>query len=244
MINYKIKRYLKIATTLIIISILIFIILLIIFRYEMEGEEKENLPFDIEKISLVSTADGLKNEENTEYLWNGELIQVNDIYIKIARNQNISGILENVIITDIEVINPLKGNINLTRIIKNEDTSNKYIIENLNEYKFKGEQSTSLENLTIANQGGIIGLRAININLGTYNSNEEEINYDGRILKIEDITNDEIKFKIKFNISIETLNGIKYKTSIELELPVGNILENGVEITEYNDIENLIYKRY
>lgn len=244
MINYKIKRYLKIATTLIIISIFIFLIGLIIFKYEIEGEQKENLPFMIEKISLVSTADGIKNQENTEYLWSGKLIQVNDIYIKIAKNPNINGVLENVVIQNVEITNPIKGNISLTRITKNEDTSNNYIIENLNEYKFIGGQSTSLENLTVANQGGIIGLRAINVNLGTYNSNEEEINYDGRILNIENITNNEIKFKLKFDILIELKDGIKYKTGVELELPVENILENGVEIKEYNNIENLIYKRY
>lgn len=244
MINYKIKQYIKIAVTLIIISVLLFLILLVIFKYEIEGEKKENLPFVIEQISLVSTADGLKNQENIEYLWSGELIQVNDIYIKVSKNPNISGVIENAIIQNVEIITPQKGNINLTKIIKNEDTSNNYVIEDLKEYKFTGGKSTSLENLTIANQGGIIGLRAINVNLGTYNSNDEEINYDGRILNIENITNDEIKFKIKFDILIELRDGIKYKTNIELELPVGNILENGVEIREYNNIDNLIYKRY
>ena len=244
MINYKIKQYIKIAVTLIIISVLLFLILLVIFKYEIEGEKKENLPFVIEQISLVSTADGLKNQENNEYLWSGELIQVNDIYIKVSKNPNISGVIENAIIQNVEIITPQKGNINLTKIIKNEDTSNNYVIEDLKEYKFTGGKSTSLENLTIANQGGIIGLRAINVNLGTYNSNDEEINYDGRILNIENITNDEIKFKLKFDILIELRDGIKYKTNIELELPVGNILENGVEIREYNNIDNLIYKRY
>lgn len=244
MINYKIKQYIKIAVTLIIISVLLFLILLVIFKYEIEGEKKENLPFVIEQISLVSTADGLKNQENNEYIWSGELIQVNDIYIKVSKNPNISGVIENTIIQNVEIITPQKGNINLTKIIKNEDTSNNYVIEDLKEYKFTGGKSTSLENLTIANQGGIIGLRAINVNLGTYNSNDEEINYDGRILNIENITNDEIKFKLKFDILIELRDGIKYKTNIELELPVGNILENGVEIREYNNIDNLIYKRY
>ena len=122
MINYKIKQYIKIAVTLIIISVLLFLILLVIFKYEIEGEKKENLPFVIEQISLVSTADGLKNQENTEYLWSGELIQVNDIYIKVSKNPNISGVIENAIIQNVEIITPQKGNINLTKIIKNEDT--------------------------------------------------------------------------------------------------------------------------
>lgn len=242
--NHNIKHYLKIATVIIAIIIIIFIVISIIMKYQIEGEKREKLPFAIDQISIVSTADGLKNQENTEYLWSGNLLQINDIYIRISKNENIDSILENVIIQNIEVTKPAKGEISLARIIKNEDTSNNYIIENLNEYKFVGEKSTSLEELTIANQGGNIGIRAINNGLGEYNSNEEEINYDGRILNIENIANDEIKCKIKFDILIETKNGINYKTNVELELPVGNILETGVEISEYSGIDNLIYKRY
>lgn len=245
MVNHKIKKYFKISLILAIIFILIFIILLIIFKYELEGENKENLPFYIEQISLVSTADGLRDESNTEYLWNGDLLQINDIYIKVSKNKNIQkSILKNVIIENFEITYPEKGNINLSRIIKNEDTSNNYVIENLSQYKFIGGESTSLENLTISNQGGNIGFRIINNDLGTYESNEEEINYDGRILNLENIKKEEIKFKIKFDILLELVEGNKYKTSVELELPVGDILTNGVEVIEYNGIDNLIYKRY
>ena len=244
MINYKIKRYLKIALTLTIIVIVIFLISLVILKYETEGENTKDLPFIIEKISLVSTADGIENNNNTDFLWSGNLIQVNDIYLKISKNPNMNKIIKNVAIQNLEVTSPEKGTICLARIIKNDDTSNNYIIENLNEYNFVGGQSTSLDKLTIANQGGIIGLRAINKDLGAYNSNEPEINYDGRILKSGNIDNSQIKFKIKFEVLIEIIDGIKYKTNVELELPVGDILKNGVEIMEYPYIDNLIYKRY
>lgn len=243
--NYKIKKYFKTSLILAIIFILVFIIFLIILKYELEGEKREDLPFYIDKISLVSTADGLKNENNTEFLWNGDLLQINDIYITVSKNENLqNNILENVILENFEITYPEKGNINLSRIIKNEDTSNNYIIENLNQYKFIGGESTSLEELTISNQGGNIGLRIINNDLGTYESNEEEINYDGRILNLENIKNDEIKFKIKFDILLEIFDGNRYKTNVELELPVGDILTNGVEVIEYDSIDNLIYKRY
>lgn len=243
--NYKIKKYFKISLILAIIFILIFIIFLIILKYELEGEKREDLPFYIDKISLVSTADGLQDENNREFLWKGDLLQINDIYITISKNENLQNtILENVILENFELTYPEKGNINFCRIIKNEDTSNNYIIENLNQYKFIGGESTSLEELTISNQGGNIGLRIINNDLGTYESNEEEINYDGRILNLENIKNDEIKFKIKFDILLEIFDGNRYKTNVELELPVGDILTNGVEVIEYESINNLIYKRY
>ena len=243
--NYKIKKCFKTSLILAIIFILIFIIFLIILKYELEGEKREDLPFYIDKISLVSTADGLQDENNTEFLWKGDLLQINDIYITISKNENLqNNILENVILENFELTYPEKGNINFCRIIKNEDTSNNYIIENLNQYKFIGGESTSLEELTISNQGGNIGLRIINNDLGTYESNEEEINYDGRILNLENIKNDEIKFKIKFDILLEIFDGNRYKTNVELELPVGDILTNGVEVIEYESINNLIYKRY
>lgn len=245
MVNHKIKKYFKISLILGIIFILIFVILLIIFKYELEGENKEDLPYFVEQISMVSTADGLKDESNTEYLWKGDLLQINDIYIEIKKNENfVNSILKNVIIENFELTYPNKGNINLSRIIKNEDTSNNYVIENINQYKFIGAENTSLEELTISNQGGNIGFRIINNNLGTYSSNEEEINYDGRILNLENIKNEDIKFTIKFDLLIELVDGKKYKTNIQLELPVGDILTNGVEVVEYENIESLLYKRY
>ena len=87
-------------------------------KYQIEGEKREKLPFAIDQISIVSTADGLKNQENTEYLWSGNLLQINDIYIRISKNENIDSILENVIIQNIEVTKPAKGEISLARIIK------------------------------------------------------------------------------------------------------------------------------
>ena len=226
MVNHKIKKYFKISLILGVIFILIFVILLIIFKYELEGENKEDLPYFVEQISM-------------------DLLQINDIYIEIKKNENfVNSILKNVIIENFELTYPNKGNINLSRIIKNEDTSNNYVIENINQYKFIGAENTSLEELTISNQGGNIGFRIINNNLGTYSSNEEEINYDGRILNLENIKNEDIKFTIKFDLLIELVDRKKYKTNIQLELPVGDILTNGVEVVEYENIENLIYKRY
>lgn len=243
MIHSKIVKSLKIAGIVSIIVIFIFVIAFIIFKYQVEGESKDKLPFYIEQISVVSSADGIESNDNTEFLWNGEIIQLNDIYIKVANN-NLGELLKSVSINNIEIEQPQKGKINFLRIIKNEDTSNNYVMENLSEYNFVAEQNTSLEELTIANTGGIIGFRIVNNELGTYNSNEEEINYDGRMLRVGNIKNEEIKFKIKFEILIEVLNGVKYKTYLELDLPVGNIIEKGVEILDYNNIQDLVYKRY
>ena len=50
MVNHKIKKYFKISLILGVIFILIFVILLIIFKYELEGENKEDLQYFVEQI--------------------------------------------------------------------------------------------------------------------------------------------------------------------------------------------------
>ena len=244
MTNFKIKQYLKISMIILAILVVVACIVFIMFKYEIEGEEQDKLPFLIEKISVVSTADGIKNKDNNEYLWSGELVQVNDVYIKVSKNANENKTIEKIFIQNIQITEPQKGEVSLGKIIKSEDSSNDYIIEDINSYEISGGESTSYEKLTIANQGGIVGLRILNSGLGNYSSNEDEINYDGRILNLSNLSFEELKFVLKFDVLIEVKNGIKYKTNVELELPVGNILESGIEINEYINVDNLVYKRY
>ncbi len=244
MTNFKIKQYLKISMIILAILVVIACIVFIMFKYEIEGEDQDKLPFLIEKISVVSTADGIKNKGDSEYLWSGELVQVNDVYIKMSKNTDLSGTIEKILIQNIQITEPQKGEVSLGKIIKSEDSSNDYIIEDVKSYEIFGGESTSYEQLTIANQGGIVGLRVLNKELGNYSSNDEEINYDGRILNLSNLSFEELKFVLKFDVLIEVKNGIKYKTSVELELPAGNILESGIEINEYINVDNLVYKRY
>lgn len=242
--NFKVKQYLKISMVILAILVVIACIVFIMFKYEIEGEDQDKLPFLIEKISVVSTADGIKNKGDSEYLWSGELVQVNDVYIKMSKNTDLSGTIEKILIQNIQITEPQKGEVSLGKIIKSEDSSNDYIIEDINSYEISGGESTSYEKLTIANQGGIVGLRILNRGLGNYSSNDEEINYDGRILNLSNLSFEELKFVLKFDVLIEIKNGIKYKTNVELELPAGNILESGIEINEYINVDNLVYKRY
>ena len=53
---------------------------------------------------------------------------------------------------------------------------------------------------------------------------------------------EEIKAKVSFDIIIETESGIKYKTTTNLDLPAGNILEEATSTTEINT-EDLVLKR-
>ena len=49
--------------------------------------------------------------------------------------------------------------------------------------------------------------------------------------------------KITFDLTITMEEGKKYKTTINLEMPQGNIIEEGITVTEITDLSNIIFKR-
>lgn len=164
--------------------------------------------------------------------WNLHIKQINDIYIDIVKNKNYSEkeIIDKVIIDNFKIENiPQKGEINLFRL-----TTENGMFNNKEEYKiqeeliYTGTETSNIENLEIANQGGLIPIRCINTNLGNYKSNEaSEIRHDGMLLEKVGIKNEEIKFKISFDISIELKSEKRYKSNIELEMPKGNLVRRG-----------------
>lgn len=222
----EIKNFIKKYIAIFVIAVIAITVISIIVKYNVEGET--NPPFQISKIMVISTL-GANEKENSYSKWNLELEQINDIYIDIAKNKNYSKeeIIDKVIINDLKIEKaPTKGEINIYRlnnengIFNNEE---EYKIEN--ELIYTGEETKDLENMQIANQGGLIQLRYVNDKIGEYISNEEtEIKYDGTLLKKAGIANEEIKFTISFDISIELKSERKYKTNIELEMPIGNLV--------------------
>ena len=242
--SLEFRKRVKKSSFVICVVLIIFIIFLMLYKYEVEGENKEKLPFLIKSISIVSTADGTNKEKTKDFLWTGKLIQTNDIYVNI-KNNNSKKILENVTIENIEIKKaPEIGTLIFSNISKNKDSSNLYLTEeSLEKLVYKADTKSSLEKLTIANNGGTVGLRIMNTNLGEYKTNEETINYDGRMLAINNIVNEKLKFNIHFDIVIKVKDDIEYYVTVNTELPKGNIVEKGTELVEYKDINNFVYKR-
>lgn len=239
------KRFIKKYIAIFVIAIIAITVISIIIKYQVEGES--NLPFEISKIMVISTAGG-NEKENSENKWDLNLIQNNDIYIDIIKNKNYGKdeIIDKIIIDNIVIEKkPVKGNPSLYRA-NNENG----IFNNAEEYKIKdelvftGNENSNLENLQIANQGGLILLRCVNENLGNYISNEDsEIRHDGTLLGKVGITNEEIKFSISFDISIELKSEKKFKASVTLEMPTGNLIQEGT--TNYQVTkDNIVFKRY
>ena len=110
--------------------------------------------------------------------------------------------------------------------------------------EYIGGEIDDLKTLQINNSGGILGFRVKLENLGEYISNEDnEIVYDGTLLNKVGITLEEIKANISFDLTIKTSDNISYKTTISVDLPVGNIIEEGTSSIEINDLNQLVFKR-
>ena len=222
-IQSKKNRILHILTISIFVILVCALAFFVIFKYQVEGEK--NAVFDISKILVVSTVEGVSKDVPTAK-WDLNVNQNNDVYITIEKN------------------GPAKGTLNLykpaeTGLFKNDD---KYKIEN--ELIYTGSKKGSINNLEISNQGGTVIIRFCNANISTYTSNEDEqISHDGTLLTKTGVNLEEIKAKVSFDIIIETESGIKYKTTASLDLPTENILEEATSTTEINT-EDLVLKRF
>lgn len=236
-----IKKYIAIF----IIAIILIVVASIIIKYYVEGEK--NMPFEISKIMIISNAGGIQNDQS-ENKWDLNLVQNNDIYIDIIKNKNYKQeeIIDKIIIDNFQIENePQKGTIKIYRPNStsiNFENREEYKIENKLEYI--GDEASDLNNLKIANQGGLILLRYVNEELGNYTSNEdEEIKHDGTLLRKTGITNDEIKFTISFDISIELKSEKKYKANVTVEMPKGNLIQEGTTNYQING-SDIVFKRY
>ena len=225
--------------------IILMIVFSIIIKYDVEGEKK--LPFSIGKILLVSTVDGDIIEDN-ENIWNIGVTQVNDIYMYINKNEEKENTTINSICLDNFIINksPEKGNLKLLR--PTGELSNLYSLSQQNYLKegitYLGGKIDDMKSLEIGNNGGILGFRISITDLGSYISNENtEIIYDGRLLSNLGITEEQLKFEICFDITIETSDNIKYKGTTSLQMPVQGFIEKGYSNMEITDFSNIVFKR-
>ncbi len=236
------KKYIVIFFLILLFSTTFFIM----YKYYVEGEK--NLPFNITKLVVVSSAK-TENIEINENTYEANVIQKNDIYIAIEKNKDYSkeDAIKKITLNNFKVVEqgkkgivrfyrtPLEGN--TFEYIEN------YEIKDSVEYKGSKETNLNLENMTIANQGGILELSVILNDLGkvTYLENDNVIT-DGRLLNRLQMTNEDVKVKISFDMTIELSGGNTFKTTIILDLPVGDIATEGVSTCEL-DLTKLVFKR-
>lgn len=240
------KEIIKKVLFAIFLIAMIVIVIFIMKKYEVEGEK--TLPFNIQKILIISTVDGKKNED-TENLWNISLSQANDVFIYMNKNENIQKditikniTLENFVVNStpkkgiLKLLRPT-GELNNLYTYSQEDYLNKSLT-------FTGAKIDDLKNLEISNIGGVMAFRASIENLGDYISNEgTEIAYNGSLLSKVGITLEEIQFNLSFDMIIQTSENVSFKGTINTKFPSGDIINQGTSNTEITDFSNVIFKR-
>ena len=229
----------------IVLIALIFTIAIMI-QYEIEGEK--NMPFEVEKILIISGADASEKESNEENMkWNIDINQFNDIYVLFKKNDehNKGERISEVRVENITVKNaPKKGEIKMYKPSEDENKKFDYNENSTVDGKlvFTGDDETKNSNLKISRDGGTIKVRIANTKVGEFVSNEgEEIQYDGTLIAKTNTTLDDLKADIKFDIVLVT-DKITYRATIETEIPVGNIVEFGVSQKNI-EIKNIVFKR-
>lgn len=238
------KKIVHICVILGIIVLILIIAGIIMLRYQVEGET--NLPFELSKMIVVSTAESNEIEAATDTKWNFSVNQYNDIYLEIQKNDeytkntNIKNItFENFVIEK----NSGAENIKLYRA----NSEGKVVEDEAhlvgNSLTYKGEKETNLDELKISNQGSIILLRSVNQNVCEVRSNDEEIVHDGTLLAKGNANSEDLNYKLSFDVVIETSRDIKYKGTISIELPTGDVQTQGKTQLEKTDFSDVIFKR-
>lgn len=244
--NKIIKEKISKGIALLIIVIAFVISLSIMLKYNIEGEKK--MPFILKEMLIVSSAEAESKEENPDNnKWNLAVNQYNDIYLEIKKDEDTDKLayIKNVKIENIEMTEAKKGKLIAYMPSTAEESLFTYednlIIQN--SLTFNGAEADNSKRLEISNEGGTIMFRVVNKNISEYISNEDdEVAYDGTLLKKTNVEEDEIKFNIKFDLVVTT-NSNTYRGTLELELPCGNVSEDGVSKKSITNFEDIIFKR-
>lgn len=238
------KKLFKRCAFIICVIVLITVALTIMLKYEVEGEK--TLPYEIDKILLVSTVEG-DVADDEEHIWNIAVTEINDLYVYINANIETEETIKQISIENFNLTKkPQKGNVKIYR--PTSDLGNLYTYSEQDYLKDKivytGGKIDDMKTLEIANNGGMLGFRVAIEDLGTYISNEDtEIIYDGRLLQNLGVSLEEIKMQLSFDIIIETNSNVSYKGSLSMDMPTDEIIEKGSSQMEITDFSNVIFKR-
>ena len=228
-----------------IILLIIFVVALISLKYNVEGED--NPPFTLSKISIISNVEGT-DAEDEQNKWNLAVNQNNDIYLYIKKNSDYkytetisSVVLDNFKINQepkVGKIKLLKPDANIDSVIFKNSSENE-----VDRIEYKGDIDSSIKEMKISNQGGLVVFRYAIEDIGNYTSNDDEqINHNDLLKKLA-INNDDIKFSVSFDIIVNLDSKKSYKASMNLDLPTGNVVDNGMQSTENTDLKDIIFKR-
>lgn len=258
MFNESLSRTIKFWTMIGIVIVILVIAGIIMLQYNIEGEKK--LPYKLTKITIISTAEGIENttNEGDDNAWNLNIYQINDIYISIDKteyadqNQLLTGVrIENIKIVKQPNVGAIKTYMPNSLDGRIYNYVDEYLVEN--KLQYIGASKSNSRTLEVGNQGGLALISFVNTELGKFETTQEniEIKHDGTLIaKINELNNaqntikeQDLKFSVSFDLIIQ-IDNIEYKGTINLDLPCGNIIENGTATKEITDFSDVIFKRY
>lgn len=238
------KKSFHICMMIVIIAVILFALGLIVLRYSVEGET--NMPFELTKITVISSSEGI-DKELGENRWAFDINQNNDIYLYIEKNENYKKqeAIKSILIDNIQVQKEKeKGTVNFYK--PNSSESGRAFSNNeenlVQTIEYAGGLESDIKNLKISNQGGLIVFRFANDKISEYISNEEVINHS-ELLKKSNITEEDLKAKITFDLTIKIESGKEYKANVSLDMPVQGVIEQGTTSNEITDLKGIIFKR-
>ena len=236
------------AFHVVIIIIIIFAILcvggMLILKYQVEGES--NMPFKITKISIVESVEGMENESAGEK-WSFGVNQNNDIYIYLEKNSSY-GKTEIIDSVEIKNINANKqknlGELKFYKPVGDEKRMFINLPENeITDITYSGELESNIKEQKISNQGGIVAFRYGINNLSQYVSETDEQIDHSQLLKLTNITQEDLQTNLTFDIIINLNSGKKYQAPISIDIPTDEIIEKGTVGIDRTDLKDIIFKR-
>ena len=237
----KIKWFITIG--FIVMTFIIVLALMIVYHYD--GEIR--MPFVLDKILIVSSADG-KNNSTDDTKWNIDINQYSDIYIKISKNDKVNKteFLKSVRIENMTIEN--SDNNKVKFYMPNSGSGDSlFVYDDMylfdRNLTYQAGVIDDAKTLKIGNQGGTIVFRTAKTNIANYSAeSKESINYNGFLLKNVNISSESLKYKIKFDLIIETTS-TTYKTSLSYNVPVGKIEDEGISKLYVENFDKIIFKR-
>ncbi len=244
------RKSFHIAILLGIVFIMLVLLGFVVLRYSVEGET--NMPFKLSKISIISSAEG-KSEKNSENNMHFNIDQNNDIYLYIEKNAEYQGIeaIEGITIDNIKMSkNNEKGSLHIYKPdAASTDTifSNKEELET-NTFNYEVSNNSDMKNLKITNQGGLLVLRLANQDIAQCDIEYQAqvdgngINYN-ELLQKADVTQEDLQANLQFDLTIKLQSLKSFKSTISLDLPLKNVIEQGTASEEITDTEKFVFKR-
>lgn len=247
MIQRQEKKFsLGMYITIVSIVMALIVVCFTMYKYSIEGESRP--PFVISKVIITSGAKTVDiHKKEAGYVAN--VFQTNDIKIAIQKNPKYKKeakmkrvTINNIQITEtnraseIALYRPSKG----TNLFEYQEP---YLINGTMEYLGGPETDIKSDVLTISNQGGILEFSVAQHKLGEIEYKEnEQIAIDGTLLNRLGLKQEDVAFKLTFDLIIELDSNVKYKCVVTMDLPKGNIAEDGIEIYEQSNFKS-VFKR-